>query len=106
MSALLKKTRLQLAPEQQEMIDGVTQRLANYRNGMERVTALIARRAELIAALPPIRERFEQAISEIPDRATARALFRAQNQIAAALLAHDPAGCRAIRTGHAGAFDR
>ena len=91
LSALLKKTRLQLAPEQQEMIDGVTQRLANYRNGIERVTALIARRAELLAALPPIRQRFEQAISEIPDRATARALFRAQNQVAAALLAHDPA---------------
>jgi len=91
LSALLKKTRLQLAPEQQEMIDGVTQRLANYRSGIERVTALIARRAELIAALPPIRERFEQAIAEVPDRATARALFRAQNQIAAALLTHDPA---------------
>jgi PAS domain S-box-containing protein len=90
LSALLKKTRLRLAPEQQEMIDGVTQRLANYRNGMERVTALIARRAELVAALPPIRERFEQAISEIPDRATARALFRAQNRTAAALLSHDP----------------
>jgi PAS domain S-box-containing protein len=90
LSALLKQTRLQLAPEQQEMIDGVSQRLANYRNGMERVTALIARRAELIAALPPIRARFEQAISEIPDRATARSLFRAQNQINAALLAHDP----------------
>ncbi len=90
LSALLKNTRLQLAPEQQEMIDGVTQRLANYRNGMERVTALIARRAELVAALPPIRARFEQAIAEIPDRATARSLFRAQNQIAAALLARDP----------------
>ncbi|MGZ5872963.1 MAG: PAS domain S-box protein [Bradyrhizobium sp.] len=91
LGALLKNTRLQLAPEQQEMIDGVTQRLANYRSGMERVTALIARRAELIAALPPIRERFEHAISEIPDRTIARALFRAQNRIAAALLAHDPA---------------
>ena len=91
LSALLKKTRLQLAPEQQEMIDGVTQRLANYRAGIERITALIARRAELIAALPPIRQRFEAAISEIPDRATARSLFRAQNQVAAALLAHDPA---------------
>src|SRR6202011_654301 len=90
LSALLKKTRFELAPEQQDMIDGVTQRLANYRNGIERVTALIARRAELIAALPPIRGRFEQAIAEVPDRATARSLFRAQNQIAAALLAHDP----------------
>jgi len=44
LGALLKKTRLELAPEQQDMIDGVTQRLANYRDGIERVTALIARR--------------------------------------------------------------
>ena len=66
LSALLKKTRLELAPEQQEMIDGVAQRLANYRDGIERVTALIARRAELIAALPPLRERFEAAIAEVP----------------------------------------
>ena len=92
LSALLKKTRLELAPEQQEMIDGVTQRLANYRGGIERVTALIARRAELVAALPPVRERFEQAIAEVPERETARGLFRAQNQINAALLARDPAG--------------
>src|SRR6202022_4668687 len=70
LSVLLKKTRFELAPEQQAMIDGVTQRLANYRDGIERVTALIARRAELVAALPPIRDRFEQAISEVPDRAT------------------------------------
>src|SRR6201981_308157 len=89
LSTLLKNTRLQLAPEQQEMIDGVTQRLANYRDGMERITALIGARAELVAALPPIRERFEKAIADIPDRATARALFRAQNQVNTALLAHD-----------------
>jgi len=92
LSALLKKTRFELAPEQQDMIDGVTQRLANYRDGIERVTALLARRAELVAALPPVRERFEAAIAEVPDRNTARNLFRTQNQIAAALLAHDPAG--------------
>jgi PAS domain S-box-containing protein len=92
LNVLLKKTRFELAPEQQDMIDGVTQRLANYRDGIDRVTTLIARRAELVAALPPIRERFEQAIAEVPDRATARNLFRAQNQIAAALLAQDPAG--------------
>jgi len=91
LSALLKKTRLQLAPEQQDMIDGVTQRLANYRTGIERATVLIARRAELVAALPPVRERFEQAIAATPDRATARSLFRAQNEINAALLARDPA---------------
>ena len=92
LSTLLKKTRLGLAPEQQDMIDGVTQRLANYRAGIDHVTALIARRAEQVAALPPLRERFEQAIAEVPDRAVARSLFRAQNQIAAALLARDPAG--------------
>ena len=44
-----------------------------------------------MAALPPARERFEQAVAGVPDRAIARNLFRAQNQIAAALLAHDPA---------------
>jgi PAS domain S-box-containing protein len=92
LSALLGKTRLELAPEQRDMIDGVSQRLANYRDGIARVTVLIGRRADLVAALPPVRERFESAIAEVPDRATARALFRAQNQIAAALLAQDPAG--------------
>jgi PAS domain S-box-containing protein len=91
LSALLKRTRLGLAPEQQDMIDGVTQRLANYREGIERVTGLIARRAQLVAALPPARERFEAVIAEVPDRDTAGNLFRAQNQIAGALLAHDPA---------------
>ncbi len=90
LSTLLKNTRLKLAPEQQEMIDGVSLRLANYREGMERITALIARRAELVSALPPVRARFEQAVSETPDRPTARELFRIQNQLAAALLAHDP----------------
>jgi PAS domain S-box-containing protein len=92
LSTLLKNTRLQLAPEQQQMIDGVTLRLANYRDGMERITALIARREELISALPPVRVRFEQAISKIPapDRTMLRQLFRAQNELTAALLAHDP----------------
>jgi PAS domain S-box-containing protein len=92
LTALLKKTRFELAPEQQDMIDGVTQRLANYSDGIERVTALLGRRAELVAALPPVRERFESAIAAVPDRLTARSLFRAQNRIDAALLAHDPAG--------------
>jgi PAS domain S-box-containing protein len=92
LTALLKKTRFELAPEQQDMIDGVTQRLANYSDGIERVTALLGRRAELVAALPPVRERFESAIAGVPDRLTARSLFRAQNRIDAALLAHDPAG--------------
>jgi PAS domain S-box-containing protein len=91
LTPLLKKTRLELAPEQQYMIDGVAQRLANYRDGIERVTALISRRAELVADLPPIRERFEAAIANVTDRATANNLFQTQNRIAEALLAHDPA---------------
>jgi PAS domain S-box-containing protein len=91
LSALLKKTRLELAPEQQDMIDGVAQRFANYREGIEHVGALIARRDGLVAALSPLRERFETALAGEPDRLVARSLFRAQNQIAAALLAHDPA---------------
>jgi PAS domain S-box-containing protein len=91
LSALLKKTRLELAPEQQSMIDGVSARLQSYRDGIERVTLLITRRSELLAALPPLRERFETAIGGVPDRQTARNLFKAQNQVAAALLAHDPA---------------
>jgi PAS domain S-box-containing protein len=94
LGALLKKTRLELAPEQQEMIDGVSQRLANYREGIERVSALISRRAELLAALPPVRARFEQAISEAPDRAIARSLFRTQNEFTAALLANDYAAAK------------
>ena len=92
LGALLKKTRLELAPEQQDMIDGVTQRLANYRDGIERVTALIARRAELLAALPPVRARFEQAVTAAADQSGAKTLLRAQDDIAVALLANDPAG--------------
>ncbi|WP_407175191.1 PAS domain S-box protein [Bradyrhizobium sp. STM 3562] len=91
LSTLLKKTRLQLAPEQQAMIDGVSQRLANYREGIERVSTLITRRAELVAALPPARARFEQAVADAPDRVSRRALFLAQNEIANALLARDTA---------------
>src|SRR6516162_4218542 len=92
LGALLKKTRLELAPEQQDMIDGVTQRLANYRDGIERVTALIARRAELLAALPPVRARFEQAVTAAADQSGAKTLLRAQDDIAVALLANDPGG--------------
>ncbi|WP_257165238.1 PAS domain-containing protein [Bradyrhizobium sp. SRS-191] len=92
LSALLKKTRLQLAPEQQATIDGVSQRLANYREGIDRISALIAQRAELLSGLPAAREGFEAAIAGVTDRGTARALFQVQNQVGAALLARDPAG--------------
>src|SRR5260370_33433255 len=33
LSEVLKKTRLELAPEQQDMVDGVTERLSAQRNG-------------------------------------------------------------------------
>jgi PAS domain S-box-containing protein len=99
LSALLKKTRLELAPEQQAMIDGVSQRLANYREGIDRVGELIAHRAELLATLPATRVRFEGTIAEVQDRSTARALFRLQNQINGALLAHDPAGAEQAARG-------
>src|SRR5271156_631139 len=75
LSALLKKTRLELAPEQQDMIDGVAQRFANYREGIEHVSVLIGRRDELVAALSPLREQFETAIAGEPDRQVARNLF-------------------------------
>jgi PAS domain S-box-containing protein len=91
LNVLLKKTRLELAPEQRQMIDGVAERLSTYRSGIERVTTLIARRDDLIAVLPPLRESFDKAIAETSDKAAATALFGAQSRIAAALLAHDPA---------------
>ena len=57
LNTLLKKTRLELVPEQQNMLDGVTQRLANYRQGIERVSALIARREQLVAVVRAAVER-------------------------------------------------
>ena len=92
LTEVLKKTRLGLGPEQQAMIDGVTQRLANYRDGIERVSGLIARRSGLLAALPPARAKFEAAIGKVPERSLARTLSLAQNEITSALLAHDPFG--------------
>ena len=49
------------------MIDGVTERLSTYRSGIERISALINRRAEMIVALPPLREKFDAAIAEASD---------------------------------------
>jgi PAS domain S-box-containing protein len=90
LSEILKKTRLELAPEQQDMIDGVTARLSTYRSGIERISALITRRAELIVALPPLREQFDAAIADTPDPVIAATLFQTQSRIASALLAHNP----------------
>ena len=58
---VLKKTRLELAPEQQDMIDGVTERLSTYRSGIERISALINRRAEMIIGLPPLRREIRRS---------------------------------------------
>jgi PAS domain S-box-containing protein len=87
---ILKKTRLELAPEQRDMIDGVTARLSTYRSGIDRISALITRRAELIVALPPLREQFDAAIAETSDPVIAATLFQTQSRIASALLAHNP----------------
>ncbi|WP_027583346.1 PAS domain S-box protein [Bradyrhizobium sp. Ai1a-2] len=90
LSEALKKTRIELAPEQQDMIDGVTERLSTYRGGIERISALINRRAELIIGLPPLRDAFEKALAESSDSAAASTLLQAQSRIATALLAHNP----------------
>jgi PAS domain S-box-containing protein len=90
LSEVLKKTRIELAPEQQDMIDGVTERLATYRGGIERISALINRRAELIIGLPPLRDAFDKAVAESSDSATASELLQAQSRIATGLLAHNP----------------
>ncbi len=90
LSEVLKKTRLELAPEQQDMIDGVTERLSTYRNGIERISALINRRAEMIVALPPLREKFDSAVAESADPAVASTLSQTQSRIASALLAQNP----------------
>ncbi|QUS39509.1 PAS domain S-box protein [Tardiphaga alba] len=87
---LLNKTRLELAPEQRAMIDGVDARLTRYRQGIERITVLIARRTELLGTLPALREAFENSIPDITNQVAAKNMFRAQNEIAAALLARDP----------------
>jgi len=106
LTALLKKTRLGLAPEQQEMIDGVTERLDHYREGIERITNLISRRAERLTALPPTRLRLEAVLASVPDRNSATSLSRAEDEITSALLSHDPASAeRAARQVRALAVD-
>jgi PAS domain S-box-containing protein len=96
---VLKKTRLELAPEQQDMIDGVTARLSTYRSGIERISALINRRAELLVGLPPLREQFDAAIAETSDAASAATLFQTQGRIAAALLARNPSAAEQSAQG-------
>jgi PAS domain S-box-containing protein len=89
LSDILKKTRIVLAPEQQQMIDGVTQRLATYRGGIDRISTLLSRRAELVAGVPPLRDAFDQAVASSADPGLATTLLEAQSRIATALLAHN-----------------
>ena len=58
------------------MIDGVTERLATYRSGIERISTLINRRAELIVALPPLRDKFDAAVADSPIPISRRRCFR------------------------------
>ncbi len=106
LNELLKKTRIKLAPEQQEMIDGVTPRLENYRKGIERAANLITDRAKLVETLPPLREKLKLIIEQSTDQSASKALFRAQSDVAAALLAHDPTtaerAAENMRAMHAG----
>src|SRR5215207_9805607 len=99
LSEVLKKTRLELAPEQRDMIDGVTERLTTYRNGIERISSLINRRAELIVGLPPLRERFDAAIADTPDPVISAALSQSQSKITSALLARNPSAAEQVADG-------
>src|SRR5436309_15782738 len=85
LNVLLKKTRLELAPEQQDMIDGVTERLSTYRSGIERISSLINRRADLIVGRPPLREKFDAASSDSPDPVLTSRLYQSQSRTATEL---------------------
>jgi PAS domain S-box-containing protein len=90
LSEVLKKTRLELAPEQQDMIDGVTERLSTYRGGIERISALLSRRVELIVGLPPLRDQFNRAVADSSDPVLVSTLSETQSRIATGLLADNP----------------
>ena len=91
LSEILSATRIDLAPEEREMIDGVVARLATYRDGIARVTMLMRRRNDEVGRLSSLRTSFEVVTAAIPDRAVARALFQAQNRVVSALLVRDAA---------------
>lgn len=99
LTALLKKTRIELAPDQREMVDGATARLSAYRDGIARLTMLIGRRGELVSGLTSLRERMDSlmidrmssAAADPVGRAAGAALFKAASRITAALLARDAA---------------
>ena len=106
LSALLKKTRLELAPAQQQMIDGVAARLQNYRDGIEHITGLISRRVELVAALPPVRERFEIGDRRGAGPGCGEATFPGPEPGRGGLAGARPRIGRTGRRAYAGAADR
>jgi PAS domain S-box-containing protein len=91
LTALLRKTRLETAPDQQRMIDGITERLTKYQDGLQQITALMPRRAETVDAIAALRGRFDAAVARLSDPVTVAALHAAQSGVAAGLLARDPA---------------
>ena len=62
---------------------------------------LINRRAELIVALPPLREKFDKAVAGTPDPALASALSQTQSRIAVGAARAQPVGGRAGGAEHA-----
>ena len=107
LSDILRKTRLELAPEQQDMIDGVTERLATYRNGIERISTLIDRRAELLAgaaaAARPVRRGGRRAAA---DRELAARLSERRAGSRSALLARNPSAAEQAAQGMRAMDDR
>ncbi|MDB5547775.1 MAG: multi-sensor signal transduction histidine kinase [Tardiphaga sp.] len=95
LAILLDRTRNDLSPDQRRTVEDASARLANYREGVARVSALIDRRTELLATLSVLRGRLETAVGRAPESLPALTLLRVQNRIAAALLARDPAAAGA-----------
>ncbi len=95
LSILLTKTRDELGADQRQLLEGASIRLAVYREGITRVSALIDRRAELLANLSVSRGKLETSVVQARDTLPALALLRIQNRISSALLARDPAAASA-----------
>ena len=95
LSILLTKTRDELGPDQRQMLEGASTRLAVYREGITRISALIDRRTELLANLSVLRGKLEAAVKQASDNLPVLTLLGVQNRIASALLARDPAAASA-----------
>ena len=91
LSILLTKSRDELGSDQRQMLEGASIRLAVYREGITRVSALIDRRTELLANLGVLRGKLEATVKQGSDNLPALTLLGVQNRISSALLARDPA---------------